>query len=344
AACFPETVNDDTQRSTPFPAIVSYWKDVTKQVSGDPNSVVRGRSNPGEWVDAKTNQGDHGIGTTTGLMAYYDASGYGVDYRMTVTNPVNSTARFKRDLQVFRDSGWISHASRAVIISFGTYNFQYDLWTASDFVFELPASGDVLPTYSIRPYRPRIYETPDELTETYLDYGRTCIAIYILLFVGFLERQNKVRNHKAGFYYHISLTGITDLGMVACILCATSWRISVFQSVATGVTLDRAQDINRVNGFYCFSDMATAYNNIFIVDGFMMAFVPQPMIRDICLFVANHESCSCRCWCRCCCWCCCYCCLLFVVGCLLFSRCRRYRCCCYSRCCCCCCYYCCSCC
>eukprot|EP00913_Durusdinium_trenchii_P035021 g32761.t1 len=175
---------------------------------------------------AEYNRASHGISTIDGQIDSYDASGYSVDYRMSVSDPDSHiTGQYRADMEFLRSEGWIGPATRVVIISFSTYNTDYDLWTASDFMWEIPADGHLLATYSTKPFKPRTYET-----RAFAACSRPCqkvrlaIAIYILIFVGWSERQHKVRNHKAGFYYHISLSGITDMGLVICVFVTLVWR------------------------------------------------------------------------------------------------------------------------
>lgn len=285
-SCFPRSLNDATQRTESYPEISSYWRNQTMQSQGDSLAVVRGLSEPGVFRSKELNRERHGIGNIDGLIATYDASGYSVDYRMTVSDPdEHIRIQYRSDLQVFRDAGWIGPTTRVVIMSFTTYNYDYDLWTSSDFLFEIPPDGDLMPSFSVKPFKPRIYETRDELTFTYIDYVRLAIAIYILIFVGWAERQHKVRNHKAGFYYHISLSGITDLGLVICIFMTVVWRTVVFHDPTTARYIELADDQDRVNGFRSFRQLAWEYNTVFILDGIVMVFL---MYRMITFFRLSH--------------------------------------------------------
>eukprot|EP00933_Yihiella_yeosuensis_P038742 TRINITY_DN3267_c1_g1_i1.p1 TRINITY_DN3267_c1_g1~~TRINITY_DN3267_c1_g1_i1.p1 ORF type:complete len:871 (+),score=121.74 TRINITY_DN3267_c1_g1_i1:78-2690(+) len=285
AVCYARVVDATTQSTAEFLNISNYWAQVTAVAAADQGAVVRGPCTPGKFVSASKHQKDSGVDWMRGRLLNYDASGYSVSYRMEVTAPANATRDYLLDMDKFRAEGWISQATRAIMISFTTYNYHYDLWTANDYLIELPPSGDVSTTHKSMPFRPRVHETKSELTQTYLDYGRVCICIYILLFVGWLERQHKVRNHKAGAYYHVSLTGITDLGMSACVIIAKIWRSVSFESVATGSILERTVDLGRTKGFISYSATAAAYNVIFVIDGVMMVFV---MYRMISFFRLSH--------------------------------------------------------
>ncbi|CAE6943806.1 PKD2 [Symbiodinium natans] len=285
--CYPRAVTASTQETATYADIQTYWREAVAASSDlDASSKVRGIGNPAVFRSATENKDKHGIGSIAGYVADYDASGYSVDYRMTVSNAALSLPEYRKDLSFFRENKWIDDsATRMVVVSFTTYNFDYDLWTASDFLLELPPDGDVLPSFSVKPFKPRIYETRSELTYTYVEYVRLAIGIYILIFVGWSERHHKVRNHKAGFYYHISLAGITDLGLVTCMFVTLIWRTVEFQSSSTAAYLERAQDAGRTHGFYSFREMAWNYNTIFIVDGIVMVFL---MYRMITFFRLSH--------------------------------------------------------
>ncbi|CAE7780367.1 PKD2 [Symbiodinium sp. CCMP2592] len=285
--CYPRTITASTQETAQYADIASYWQNVTADAADlDISANVRGISNPGIFRSATENKDKHGIGEISGRITNYDASGYSVDYRMTVSNPAAAIVDYRNDLDYLRASKWIDYsATRVVIVSFTTYNFDYDLWTASDFFFEIPPDGDILPNFDVKPFKPRIYETRAELTYTYVEYVRLAIGIYILIFIGWSERHHKVRNHKAGFYYHISLAGITDLGLVVCMFITLIWRTVEFQSLSTARYLERADDMQRTHGFISFREMAWNYNTIFIVDGIVMVFL---MYRLITFFRLSH--------------------------------------------------------
>jgi len=269
AACYPDYVTDDTEETGELVNITQYWNNVS-----DYNSNFRGPMKPGLWMSAAENRRLHNVGPVWGSVDVHTASGYGVDYNLDSEEALVS--EYRKDLAEFRRLGWISETTRVVIISLTTYNYDYDMWAACEFLFELPPSGAIGASYVIRPFRPRVTETRAELTETYVDYCRLIIAIYILLFVGFLERKHKTKNHKAGYLYHVSLNGITDVGMVACIFCVTIWRWAEFQSGSAKEFLE--QSTNPDIGFWSRSDQAFSYQTIFIVEGILMVFVMYRML------------------------------------------------------------------
>eukprot|EP00930_Biecheleria_cincta_P055699 TRINITY_DN41993_c0_g1_i1.p1 TRINITY_DN41993_c0_g1~~TRINITY_DN41993_c0_g1_i1.p1 ORF type:complete len:905 (+),score=115.20 TRINITY_DN41993_c0_g1_i1:117-2717(+) len=293
ATCFPRSASGNGMRKDPYPVLVEYWRNVTNE-STMPSTTLsttttlrfRGTMNPGEFISAEKNYKDRHVSVERGNEDLYDGSGYMVDYRMTVPDPTNATLQYRRDLAMFMQEGWYSvSTTRVVLISFSTYNYHYDMWTATELMIECPPGGDVLLNHYTQPFRPRIFETHDELTWTYVDGARLTISIYIFMFVGYMERQHKVRNHKAGAYYHISLTGITDIGIVTCMLIQVFWYIFSFQKDATFKYLVSA-NAAETNRFQSFSLAAFNYNTIFVVDGLMMVFL---MYRMISFFRLSHN-------------------------------------------------------
>jgi len=285
-SCYPRFITQSNQRTETYTDISAYWQNQTMASQGDSLAIVRGLSNPGIFRSAKENRDGHGISSIDGLISTYDASGYSVDYRMTVSDPgENIRNQYRSDLEKLKEAAWIGTATRVVVMSFSTYNYDYDVWTSTDLLFEIPPDGDLLPSFTVKPFKPRVYETRDELTFTYIDYVRLAIAIFILIFVGWAERQHKVRNHKAGFYYHISLSGITDLGLVICTFVTLIWRTVVFHDPPTATYIEMANDADRTRGFRSFRLLAWEYNTVFILDGIVMVFL---MYRMITFFRLSH--------------------------------------------------------
>lgn len=291
ATCFPRRAEGDGMRTEPYPVLVEYWQNVTN-ISMNTSTTLsttttlgfRGTMNPGEFISAEKNKKDRQISWVRGNQDSYDASGYTVDYRMTVSDPIRASEEYRKDWEMFRQTGWVSLTTRVILVSFTTYNYHYDMWTSTELMIECPPGGDMILTRYTQPFRPRVFETQAELSWTYIDGARLSIAIYIFMFVGYMERQHKVKNHKAGAYYHISLTGITDIGVVTCLLIQVFWNIASFQEEATFKYLVRANG-EETNRFESLTTPAFHYNTIFIIDGLMMVFL---MYRIISFFRLSH--------------------------------------------------------
>lgn len=220
--------------------------------------------------------------TLQGVDASYSASGYMAEYNLDVTDKIDE---YQEDMYYLRNLGWISQLTRSVIISFSVYNFDYDRWVSCDIIFTVAPSGAVTARTVLRPFLPKISETIDELTETYIDYARLVIIFYIGIFVGMSERHHKIQNHKAGCWYHISTNGICDIGAVACMFCAVVWRSAEFTGGSTKEIMERVTDVNGDLGFFSFSRKSYAYGQIMCVEGLLMVFL---MLRMMSFFRLNR--------------------------------------------------------
>lgn len=272
ASCYSRSVSPASELTAPYPALATYWGNVTQNVNAEPLSVLRGPANPAVWLSPADNLALHGVVDIVGDVQNYDAGGYVAEYRMAVqANLSTHVANYRQDLQQFFSMGLINPLStRAVILSFTVYNPSFDNWAAVDLLFETSASGAVNPQFSVVGAKPRMGETATELSHTYMDYIRILLAIYILIVVGMMERRHKTRYNKAGYLYHISLTGISDQGIVACIFTVCIWTWSTFNSLSTAYWLNRANDPTRGAGFYSFSYVGWQQQTIFCVEGLLM--------------------------------------------------------------------------
>jgi len=168
------------------------------------------------------------IGTISGHMQNYEPTGYVVEYFMDSPDSDLSKSLFRSDMENLHNYGWIDRVSRAVVVELNLYNPHYDYFVFCQFLFELPSSGGVIPSHSITPFRYNVYETRSELNIAMADYARVAIAIYILAFVGISERKRNMKQRRAGYWYDLSLNGVSDYGIVACILCVVIWRRAYF--------------------------------------------------------------------------------------------------------------------
>lgn len=271
AACYEKEIHGGSAEKSDLVALGTYWDAKLAEESSDQVSArLRGPSTPWRWRNAEENWEDHGISPLMGQLQTYDGSGYMSEYNM---NAPNKTDQFKSDLVKFRELGMISSRTRAIVVSFSAYNFDCDRWVSADVLFELPPSGDVRASLVINVFKPKITETQIEMLMTHGDYVRLTIAFYIAVFVGMNERNHKIKNHKAGCWYHVSYNGICDLGIVGCIAIATVWRAAVLTSGSTAEHMERLLDREGKNGFRSFTTTASAYKNIFCVEGLLMAFL-----------------------------------------------------------------------
>mmetsp|Transcript_89361 Transcript_89361/g.255944 ORF Transcript_89361/g.255944 Transcript_89361/m.255944 type:complete len:839 (-) Transcript_89361:61-2577(-) len=271
AACYPSDITPSTQETREFVTLKTYWdKELKAQSFEELGSRLRGPTPPWMWASADQNKKDHNIRSVSGVVSTYDASGYTVEYNMQADDKVEA---YRKDLEMFRRSGWISDLTRVVIISFTAYNYDLDMWVSTDVVFELTPSGSCRNTLLVLPFRPTVLETRAEQQAAYVDYTRLIIAFYIGIFVGISERHHKIKNHKAGCLYHISLAGICDLGIVGCLLAGAIWTNTVLTSKSTKEYMIQATDPTGTLGFQSFSWIAWTYSNVLCIEGLLMLFL-----------------------------------------------------------------------
>jgi len=285
ASCYAVFLGDD-ERTEPYPEIERY------PGSGLQHAAFRGPEDPTIWRSAEYNYDQHSIGDIRGSLDTYKASGYSATFRMDVENNTYAKDVYNFDMAKLKEAGWISPRTRSVIVSFSAYNFVYDRWIAAYFGFEIPPGGSVSSFHNMLVFSPRIDETRKELTETYIDYVRVIVALYILVIVGYVERAHKTKYHKAGAWYHILLTGLTDFGIVTCIIIIATWSWMDFGKVfkdPTGMILtDIAQTADKAasKGFISLTDWAWKYDSLFCIEGLLMVFIS---LRMVTFFRLNHH-------------------------------------------------------
>jgi len=271
AVCRPEEVNAETELKDEFANLAPYWKlVVANEIQEDQSLRLRGPSNPVVWRSSEENELKYGIGSTTGLVQTYDASGYIAEFNM---NSAGKLKEYEQDISYFRQVEWISKRTRAVMISFTAFNSDFDMWVVVDILIESIPAAVVHAQYTIKPFRCNVQETREELVQTYIDYIRLVISLYILVFQGMAERHHKIGNHKAGCLYHVSLNGITDIGMVACIWTIVIWR-------STTLTQKNTRDWLAISSshFYSFTEIATVYLNGYCIEGILGVLVMYRLI------------------------------------------------------------------
>eukprot|EP00928_Gymnodinium_smaydae_P089589 TRINITY_DN7352_c0_g1_i2.p1 TRINITY_DN7352_c0_g1~~TRINITY_DN7352_c0_g1_i2.p1 ORF type:complete len:839 (-),score=128.42 TRINITY_DN7352_c0_g1_i2:271-2787(-) len=276
--CNAAAIEPETEDKLEFAGLRTYWEEAMRLNK----TGIRGPAKPFVWKSAKDREPQK-VGSFQGKADTYDGSGYAVEYRMTAA-PEDYMPLYFSDMENLRMANWISRRSRAVIVSLTTYNFQYDMWVAADFLFEILPCGAVAPQKRILPFKPVSRESNADVNQIYLDVIRLIIGLYILVFVGIAERKHKTKNHKAGFLYHTSLNGIVDIGMVICLFTALIMRL-VRLRYGSREYMEIVLKGTGQEGFYSSFELAQVYNAIFTIDGVLFVFV---MLRLLSLFRIVH--------------------------------------------------------
>mmetsp|Transcript_6565 Transcript_6565/g.14303 ORF Transcript_6565/g.14303 Transcript_6565/m.14303 type:complete len:827 (+) Transcript_6565:80-2560(+) len=266
-SCYAKSVNRGNEQKDLLQNVERYWNFVTGQTSN-----IRGPELPYVWRSDSHNFEYHNIHTTWGQIQQYDAAGYSVAYRMQEPSFVSE---FKQDMAEFRRMGWINGTrTRFVSVDFVAYNVHYDQWMNSRFVFEVVPGGAVIPSYFIRGFKPNIMETRQEITLTLAELIQVLLALYILFFVGSVERRHKILQQKASGLYYLSVSGMCDMLIIILIFTNLIWRTVVFSADTSTVDfVERLADGNSAQGFYDANHLAYLGQWIYILQGVLFLVV-----------------------------------------------------------------------
>jgi hypothetical protein len=260
----------DNEDKADLPSLSYYWDYMTSVNVTDP--AIRGPSLPWRWRSAAENEKQN-VDSIRGLVNVYSASGYQVEYRMDIEPTADQLNKYNDDFLTFRRLEWINIRTRVVIVALTTYNFDYDCWASITLLFEIPPSGRVVTSSSIRPFQPSSTETRGELRETIFDIVRCMVAVYILLFIGMSERRHKTKNHKAGARYYASLNGICDVLISVLIFASALWRFVMFGGSTAAEFMDLFIGSGVNEGFYATKSLGDDYNDVFILEGIVFMLI-----------------------------------------------------------------------
>eukprot|EP00397_Hematodinium_sp_SG-2012_P011327 GEMP01011464.1.p1 GENE.GEMP01011464.1~~GEMP01011464.1.p1 ORF type:complete len:691 (+),score=138.16 GEMP01011464.1:183-2255(+) len=242
------------------------------------NAGGRGTRRPYEYF------GDDTMSSIRGTFGVYDGSGYMMDFNLSpdpaVTPPETVYANFVNDLALLKSSYWFTSETRSVIVSFTVYNLHYDMWQSVDFLFEAPQNGGEMWGFArILPFRPDINETQEEDLAAKGDYLRLALAFYLLL-VMWNEVQHKIKNHKAGYLYVLSLNGFADVGVFVVVLLLNFQRRYFFNDVTEQAVKDTKRE------FKSWGSLATLYGEVIALEGVLFFLI---MWRMLSFFRLNRQ-------------------------------------------------------
>ncbi|XP_025414980.1 polycystin-2-like isoform X2 [Sipha flava] len=107
-----------------------------------------------------------------GEIAYYGAGGYYFDF------PKNK-ADAKAFIQDLEYNTWLNRGTRAVFVDFAIYNCNINVLCAVKLVFEFPASGGIVPSYSFRTVKLYRYAVADTILSL---VGMCTVVMFIVYF------------------------------------------------------------------------------------------------------------------------------------------------------------------
>lgn len=280
------TEQNELKDNEHFEGLRRYWN--YHLVEDKDTDFLRGPAKPWEFVSAEKNSNDHDIGLVHGRSQTYDQGGFQVEYRseLPLKEPAKNLGYYTKDMRELKQKRWIHNATtRAVFIDFNVYNYQYDIWAAVSLLLEFPASGQVVPSYEVRPFKPNLFETPAEYRLTYVLFIRFLIAGYITIVVGTVEMAHKTRNQKPGYTYYTSLNGICDVCISICICASIIVRFVKFNTEQTNKIMLKLDDTDKQRGFKSYADIARDFEWLFIMEGLIFLFT---MFRLVSLYRINR--------------------------------------------------------
>eukprot|EP00927_Polykrikos_kofoidii_P059868 TRINITY_DN54989_c0_g1_i1.p1 TRINITY_DN54989_c0_g1~~TRINITY_DN54989_c0_g1_i1.p1 ORF type:complete len:843 (+),score=147.72 TRINITY_DN54989_c0_g1_i1:57-2585(+) len=262
-------IEKDKQQTSDLSRIQTYWDWAISGIIKDQR--FRGPALPYKWRSSDSN-------SIHGELREYTSSGYTVEYRVDVPIPTEAILKYRQDLEELRRVEWISRRTRALVISCNLYNYAYDLWASVDLLFEQARGGTIRPSLHIYPLMTSMLETSQQLLLLYCEAVRILLALFILTGIGMSERRHKTKNRKAGVSYFWQLTGLTDVGMVICVLLPTAWRIILFSKTTTAEYMTEINDDAVTRGHKSLTSLGKTYNYLFIFDGVLMILIMYRLI------------------------------------------------------------------
>jgi len=161
---------------------------------------------------------ESGAAPRAGVFQAFDASGYALDYDLqgAQSELVATHRAFREDMRLLRAAGWIGTRTRAVHVSFGSYNGNFDFWLYARFLLEMPASGFVNPRIQVTVYRPSLVDTPSWEPQLIIDTVRLAFVLYICTWHLYRELRHEVSKRKElPLYRLLGWRDLVDLSLGA---------------------------------------------------------------------------------------------------------------------------------
>ncbi|CAE7706213.1 pkd2 [Symbiodinium pilosum] len=223
----------------------AYWLDKLGQ---DGRSV---HTKP--WEHHRPSHSTSGAASKAASYEHADPSGFRLEYNLQYTPLSEVRVAFLQDMAFLRSAGWISAQTRALHISFVSYNAAYLKWIWSRFTFELSAYGTIHAMSSIQLYRPRVFDYGLETDLLFTDVSRFVLVFYILFQVywdfSYAQQKNGV-----GWKHLVTAQALADAVIVILFIVVFALRMSYLRSESTvGYTVSHVisfQDAGRMAEYY----------------------------------------------------------------------------------------------
>jgi len=223
---------------------------------------------PWQFLSAEDNR-EYDEGYIRGRIQRYDGSGYDLDYNLQYSDKLALFHAYRQDIRHLQGEDWISARTRAVHVSFTSYNADYDSWNFYQFLFEMPPNSLVLPSSEAHTYSPSIVEYHDELILLLFDIIRFVIVLYIVTLHAYWEMRFERRRGTSVFNYLLGPYGFCDFGIGITYLYIFIVRYIVlgplFKSTEDHLT-DIAEQFTNVMG------LADLYRSQVYLEGLVITF------------------------------------------------------------------------
>ena len=124
-----------------------------------------------------------------GRFGLYSGGGFVVD----LPTNLSGTLHTLRDLESDR---WLDKASRALFVDFSTYNANVHHLATVRLLFEMPASGGIVPSAVLRVQRPLTYKTRDDFVRLGFEIVAFSFMVFSLLRMIKRVRERQLKRHR----------------------------------------------------------------------------------------------------------------------------------------------------
>ncbi|XP_065286738.1 polycystin-2-like isoform X1 [Dermacentor albipictus] len=181
-----------------------------------------------------------------GLLSSYSGAGYYADLGITKEAATQVMAELKENL-------WIGRATRAVFLDFTVYNANVNLFCVIKLVFEFPATGGMIPSWSFRTVKLLRYVSVSDYFIMACEFFFTLFILYYIV-----EEVLEIKSNRTSYFK--SIWNILDILVILISLVCIGF--SIYRTVMVNKLLaglldkpDEFADFGRL-GFY-----QTQFNN-----------------------------------------------------------------------------------
>lgn len=275
-ACLAAVYSADSAGTEDLEAVKAYWD------GPDSKAGLLGRGEDlAPWRFSSAAEQAGRSSPFAGVYNTFDASGYVLEYDLQSSNRSDTLAAFRKDIIALKGAKWINERTRSVQVAFAAYNGNVDYWLSTWFVFEIPASGIVVPKTSVEVYRPVSLDMDTNRDQLVIDFVRLALTGYILIVHIYWELQYAQATRGSRGAYICSPMGYADLGIVGVFLAIFLLRI-----LALGVSAAEAR-LGKVREQYgTVDDVAQLYALHMIMEPVLLALA---VFRLIALLRINRQ-------------------------------------------------------